>query len=353
MERVFHVKLYDQSGYLNIEYVLRQGATFNLVVGGRGTGKTYGALLYALENDMRIIYMRRSQSQTDVIRTPEFSPYNAINRERGETVEMFPLTKYSSLISRSETDEHGKKHPIGPPVGYVTALSTISNLRGFDMSDASLLIFDEFIPEQHERPIKHEAEAFFNAYETVNRNRELQGKPPLRVLCLANSNELASPIIMALNVARKLQRMQESGQQVSVDTGRSLALFNLANSPISDAKRQTALYKLTSGSGFERMALDNRFMRDTGRNIRSRPLKEYRPLFVVGELCVYMHKSEARLYTSAHTSGSPERYEATDTDLSRMRKQWASVWTSYMLGMVDFEDYLCEVLFCQYFTGKS
>lgn len=346
-------QLYLENGYLNIEYVLRQGAVFNLIVGGRGTGKTYGALLHALEQDKKIIYMRRSQSQADVIRTPEFSPYNAINRERGESVEMFPITKYSSLISRSEYDEDVKrKKPCGPPLGYVCALSTISNLRGFDMSDCELLIFDEFIPEQHERPIKHEAEAFFNAYETVNRNRELQGKAPLRVLCLANSNELASPIIMALNVARKLEQMQEKGQQMSVDAGRSLALFNLAGSPISDAKRNTALYKLTSGSTFERMSLDNRFMRETGRNIKPRPLKEYRPIVSVGEVCIYVHKSDARLYVSSHTSGSPERYDAVDSDLDRLRKQWASVWTSYMLQMVDFEDYLCEVLFCQYFTGK-
>ena len=45
------------------------------------------------------------------------------------------------------------------------ALSTVSNLRGFDMSDCTLLIYDEFIPEPHERPLKNEAAALFNAYE--------------------------------------------------------------------------------------------------------------------------------------------------------------------------------------------
>jgi len=45
-------------------------------------------------------------------------------------------------------------------LGYTTALSTISGLRGFDASDVKIWIFDEFIPERHERAIKCEGEAF-------------------------------------------------------------------------------------------------------------------------------------------------------------------------------------------------
>ena len=40
---------------------------------------------------------------------------------------------------------------------------------------ASDIIFAEFIPEAHERLIKNEAAALFNFYETINRNRELDG----------------------------------------------------------------------------------------------------------------------------------------------------------------------------------
>ena len=70
------------------------------------------------------------------------------------------------------------------------ALSTFGNLRGVDFSDVDMIFFDEFVPQKNARPIKAEAEAFFNLYETVNRNRELDGRPPVRVLML--SNEAAS-----------------------------------------------------------------------------------------------------------------------------------------------------------------
>lgn len=36
--------LYLENGYLNIDYVLSLNSTFNLITGGRGTGKTFGLL---------------------------------------------------------------------------------------------------------------------------------------------------------------------------------------------------------------------------------------------------------------------------------------------------------------------
>lgn len=341
--------LYSENGYLNIDFILKQGCTFNIVVGGRGTGKTYGALTYALDNGYKILYMRRSQSQADLIRTPEFSPYNAVNRERGTGYYMFPITKYNAAICDSETNDKGKIVMKGVPVGYVCALSTISNLRGFDAAECTLLIFDEFIPEVHERPIKNEAEAFFNAYETINRNRELQGKQPMRVLCLANSNQLASPLLLYLNIARKIEKMQEKGKEISIDNARSLAIFNLCDSPISDEKRNTALYKLTAGTTFERMSVKNQFMRETGLNIKSMPLYEYKPLVTVGEICVYLHKSNGRFYVSGHKSGTPTTYDAGERDCERFRRSYGFIWECYIDGLIDFEDYFCEVLFSKYF----
>ena len=42
--------LYLKSGYLNYSEVLDSGVPFIFIVGGRGTGKTYGALKWVHEN---------------------------------------------------------------------------------------------------------------------------------------------------------------------------------------------------------------------------------------------------------------------------------------------------------------
>ena len=118
-------------------------------------------------------------------------------------------------------------------LGYTAALSTISNMRGFDASDVEMLIYDEFIPEKHERTLKHEATAFLNAYETINRNREMQGKKPLQVLALANAMDLANPIFLELGIVNNIERMLDKGRSnIYLDRDRGLLVAICSNSPI-------------------------------------------------------------------------------------------------------------------------
>lgn len=187
------MKLYLDSGYVNIKGIIDLGLPFNFVVGGRGTGKTYTALETVKEEDIKFMFMRRTQAQAELINKPDFSPFKSLNVDKGWNVITKPLTKYNAGFYESCEGE-----AVGAPIGYTCALSTISNVRGFDAQDVKILVYDEFIPERHERPIKNEGAALLNAYETINRNRELKGHRPLQLLCLANSNDLSNPIFMEL-----------------------------------------------------------------------------------------------------------------------------------------------------------
>lgn len=322
--------IYLKSGYLNIDYILHFKVPFIFCVGGRGTGKTYGALKYVLDNHIKFLYMRRTQAQADLINRPEFTPFKSITRDTGTLILSTPITKYNSAfyVGKLEGD---KAIPEGAPIGYTLALSTVSNLRGFDMSDCTLLIYDEFIPEQHERPLKNEAQALFNAYETINRNRELSGAPALKVLCLANANTINNPIFNALNIIDKVFSMGQAGQVVSINESRGYAIVLLSDSPISERKRETALYRLTSGTDFESMAIDNSY------NVNfEKPkvnLLEYAPIFTVEGITVYRHKNGARLYVTTHKSGG-----AVEIDARLYRKQYAALVEQLdARGMVFYE----------------
>lgn len=295
-------KIYLESGYLNIQYILRFPVPFIFCVGGRGTGKTYGALKYCLENDVRFLYMRRTQSQADLINRPEFSPFKAVSADMGVDIISVPVTKYNAAFYHAVQNDEGKLTPQGLPIGYTLALSTVSNLRGFDASDCDLLIYDEFIPEKHERPLKEEGAAFFNAYETINRNRELKGEKPLKVLCLANANNITNAMFTELNVVDKVNGMYQKGQAVTINEQRGYAIILLSESPISAQKKDTAIYKLTQGTDFYNMAADNSF------NVEFSPpsavnLLEYTPLYVIDGITIYKHKSKSLLYASTHKSG--------------------------------------------------
>lgn len=339
------MKIYDQSGYVNVKGILDEGYPFNFLVGGRGTGKTYTTLKVAKEENRLFMLMRRTQTQADLISKPEFSVYKPLNNDLGWSVMVKSISKYNSIFY--EMDGENLLHP----VGYTCALSTISNMRGFDASDIQLLIYDEFIPEKHERLLKNEADALFNAYETMNRNREIKGIAPIQMICLANANDITNPVFESLKLIRIADRMQKGNTDRWTDDRRGIQLIMLHRSPISRKKSKTALYNLTEGSDFSNMAIDNDFNVDC-QHIKPRPLAEYIPICTVGELCLYRHKSENRLYASTHLAGVFNRkFSLSDADRMHYQRIYRSHWDMYISGKMDFEDVLSEKMFLKYWDS--
>lgn len=344
------MKLYEESGFLNVAALMSVDLPFVFCWGGRGTGKTYGALKYVVESGLKFMLMRRTQAQLDLISKPEFSPFKPLNRDLGWNVGIVPLNKYNGGVYNMECVD-GKQCATGSPIGYTCALSTIANIRGFDGSDIDVLLYDEFIPEPHARPIKEEHEAFLNAYETINRNRELQGRKPLKVLCLANSNSLDNPLFLGLGLVTKAERMNRLRQEHSVDTRRGCLLVNLCRSEISNQKSGTALYRFAGDGSFSRMALSNDFSGEDERgSIGSRPLQEYRPIVQVGEICIYRHKSRDLFFCSTHTTGSPQKFGVGETERARFRRLYLWLWSAYLGNKMEFEERICEILLTKYFS---
>lgn len=342
------MSFFDSNGYFDFRRIRDKGLPFNIILGGRGTGKTYGALRSSIEDGIRFAFMRRKQKQLDIINRPEFSPVRPICRDTGLKITMRPTAPGLAAFVPYELD--GEEERIsGPPYGYTLALSTVSNLRGFDASDVDILIYDEAIPEKTERPLKHEADALFNCYETLNRNRELSGRRPLQLFCLANANDQTAPILEALQLVRRVEKMRKSGQELYIDHARGLLLLMLEDSPISKAKEDTALYRLTTGSDFAEMALSNDFAYEERGRIRSRPLTEFRPVVGIGDLTIYRHKSDGSLYGSTHRTGSPPVFGIGDTERARFLRSYGSLWEDYMADKISFEDYYAQVLFDKVF----
>ena len=343
------MKLYDSNGYVNIPEVLKHEAIFIFIYGGRGTGKTYGALKEMIEGKHHFIYMRRLAAQTDIVKKESMQPYKTLNDDMGWSIQPFPINKYISAFYESDVNEDGKDIPVGEQHGLLTSLSTFSNLRGVDGSDIDTIILDEFIPELNERPIKGEADALFNAYETINRNRELKGEDPVKLLCLANSNRIDNPLFMELKLVRKAEKIRQEGKEYLYDSKRKMLLIDLYKSQISEAKSDTALYQLTKGTEFYEMAIRNSFINEERGRIETRPIKEYRPVVSIGEITIYKHKSRREYYVTTFRSGSPDSYTTGEKDRERFRKKYLFLWQCYMRREVVFEEYMSEILFDKYF----
>lgn len=344
------MNIYNKDGYLDFPKIRKLPFPFIIITGGRGTGKTYGALQDTIEQGEKFILMRRTQTEMDVLATPNLNPFRKLNRNNGWNYAVEKQGKYTGAIYEYAADESGNFSVAGDAVGLTVALSTISRIRGFDASDCGILLYDEFIPESTARPIKDETSAFLNAYETINRNRELEGRRPLKCICMANSNRLDNPLFLGLGLVTKADEMQQKKQTVCILEKRGIVLVNMEDSPISAAKQNTALYRAAAGTEFSQMALSNTFIGESERGaIISRPLNEYNPICAIGEICIYKHKRKREFYVSPHISGSPPYYGTGSAERERFKKTWSFLWITYLENRMIFEKRICEILLTNYF----
>lgn len=340
------MNIYDANGYLDMNKIINIDANFIFIVGARGIGKTYGAIKYMREKDERFMFMRRTQTQADLISKHDFSPLLSPLKDRGEEFKVTPLAKQCTACNIINGVSI-----INPPFCYTAALSTLSNMRGIDAIYITSLLFDEFIPEPNERSLKEEATLFFNAYETLNRNRELKGERALKAVLMANSFNLANPYFLELGIVMLAQKILKRGQEVYVNQNRKFALIFPQESPISKKKKETALYKLTKNNDYSRLALNNDFIYDVPDNVTQKRLLEYYCIVKIGEIAIYKHKSDDTYYVSEHTTGTPKDvYTMTENDRKRFNRKYNYLWQMFMKNKLFFESYLCQVLFDKAFT---
>lgn len=313
------MELYTKEGWINARVWFDDPAPFIIALGGRGVGKTFGALDYltAPGTCVKHIYMRRTQSQIDACKIAELNPYKSVNDARGRNYIISAMGKYTAGVYHGE-EKDGVLKPSGAPCGLGIALSVFANIRGVDGLGYSVLLFDEFIKERHERPFAHEGEAFLNAYETLNRNRELQGRVPLKCILLSNSNDLASPILEALGVVRIIDKLQRHGH-VRGRVRDDISIYLYQNSPISSRKADTALYRVANSADFREMALNNKFSAANYEYVVSRPLREYSPLVSIGDITVYSHVNNGTFYIVEGVK-SNIRYTTLPNDIKAFKR---------------------------------
>lgn len=331
-------KLYDNNGWVNWAYIMGQPESIISVVGPRGTGKTYGCFRWLVENNKKFLYVRRLKSQLEECRKEAGNPFKKLNTDLD--INILPFASAGTVLFNYD-EKAGKTAAVG------VALSVVANIRGVDYSDIDYIVFDEFILSEGERPIRNEFQAFLNFYETVNRNRELEGKPAVKCIMLGNANKISNPYFTGWHCMRRVLNMIRGNQCVWRTEDRTRMVILLLDSPISARKSDTVLYQ-NATNDFIRMALDNAFRTDETR-IKSEPLREFTHIVSVGEIGIYKHKSERRYYVSATVCPDPF-YDAFGISLKMFQLDYYMLRVYYMVNKtVSFESFECELIFREMF----
>lgn len=315
---------------------------FQIFIGGRGIGKTYSAISDIAENGNSThpyIYLRRTEEEIAKLSGDLGNPFKSYNRNNGTNISVETHKNFGLVYKETGIEDKSKEM-----ISYCFALSTFSKMRGVDYTDVDITVFDEFIPEKHVHRISHEGEAFLHFYETVNRNRELEGKSPMRVYMLANSINLNNDILLTLGVVSRIAEMKVKGRKSFTDRKRGIYIELMQNAEFTSLKSETALYRLTGGTDFSEQALNNNFADDDMSLVKKVNLNEYKPVFMFDMYTVYQHKSNGKLYICKKRATGVQVFDTKDRDI--MYWKFAPQYRLAVLQRdIYFDDYATKLVF--------
>lgn len=344
-----NINLYLENGYLDMRSIIETGFPFIFIPAARGTGKTYGALKYfteELDQENEIILLRRTQTEIDLQNDP-----------KGDGTSFQPVLTDMDIpwhVTRQKNIGYvWKENPecdevMDQLLSINLALSTFANIRGsFDYSDVNHVFFDEFIAESHVKKIKNEGMALANFYESVNRNRELQSRKPLQLICAANSVNMANDVFMYFDVISEAEKMISDMEEIRIVGNKLLVIPQ--RSPISEKKSKTALYQAVNKE-FSEMAISNKFILNDFSYVKPRSLAEYKCDFRIGDLYFFRHKSRIEWYVTFKKGECAEEYESSYSGLEMAKRAKWRFPGYYLDGLIRFESYRCIALFEKYFN---
>ena len=346
------MNLYTKAGWLDTPHISeiadRNNISIIVIIGKRQIGKTYNVLKYMLDSDKRFVLLRGMKTELDMLKRNVNSPFEKIAGYKGR-IYFKADNEYTAGIYRLDEGENGDE---SINIGMLAALSSIGRIRGFNGDIYSDVVFDEFIPESHLLKVKHGGDAFLNMYTTIAGNRELEGRKPLRVWLLANSNNLDSDILHALNITEIVERMSLRGEESRIIPERGIMIILPDSKVITEKRKEMALYRAIGGdSSFSKMAYENSFAYNDYTDVAQKPLQEYKPLITVGQLIVHLHKNDKTLYiTSMMRCQTRETYP--DTEFGRMRfiHDYPEIKVAYLNGRIVFQSMAVKNTFLDFIS---
>ena len=335
------MNIYTDAGWLDVPHIAeiadRNNISFIVMIGKRQVGKTYGVLSYLLESDKRFVLLRGVKTELEMLKRNVNSPFEKIKGFEGRIL-FESETEYTASIMRLDKQDEETETKIN--IGMAAALSSVGRIRGFNGDLYTDVCYDEFIPESHLLKVRHGDDAFLNMYTTINGNRELEGRPPLRVWLLANSNNLDNDILKALNITDIVERMSLRGEESRLLKERGIMILLPDSRVITEKRKQTALFRAVGGdSKFSRMAFENEFAYNDYTDVCTKPIAEYKPLIAIGGILIHLHKADKTLYvTDKMKCNTPHNYPDTERGRMTFLKDYPEIKAAYLRGRIVFQN---------------
>ncbi len=321
----------------------------------RGAGKTYSALRYAYENDIPIVYMKRTIDDVNMVCMNkggvDLSPYVPVNRDAGYTIQPDQIVKGVGGFYDQADPETGK--PAGKPFSYIIAMNAIKSIKGVDLSFCDWLLFDEFIPQRGEIVKRAEGEMLLDVYMTIARDRNKRGRSDLKLILFANAENISTPVTNELQIVDDMVQLMASGKSHQYIEERGILLHHITEDefPVQEEEK-SGIYRAMYGTAWGEKAFGGLFTNNDFSNVNKQYLKNYVP--VVGyhykQDDVYVYRKDENLYFTSSKNDKVEIYDLNrENDQKRFYYDYAIDFRNECIeNRVSFEKYTMYDLLVNY-----
>lgn len=308
-----------------------------LIYSKRGPGKTYSTLRMVIEDNITFIYIKRTNKDVDFmcsggkkntkIEPVDVSPFKPLHRDMGERFNLRAVKIDEGFAGFFRVDEDNE--PFGLPIGYIISLNAIGDIKGFDLSECDIIIFDEFIPKPWERVKRTEGDSLLDLYMTVTRDRKKRGKKDIKLICLANATSIANPLFKTLGVVDNAAEMNIKDIEYFYDHQRGILLHQIYREAPESDEEKLGIEKAMEGTEWGIMAFGGKFGYNDFSTIGHINLKNYKPVvaFTYKSTVAYIYMKEGIYYACSAPNNKCKMY-----DLNKENKQ-KSFWIEYGIDL--------------------
>ena len=237
--------------WYDVGQTLSYNCLFNIVIGGRGCGKSYGlkkrAIKQFLDKGYQFVYLRRYKEELD------------------QTCD----TYFNDIVVNGEFPDHVIEYKAGAYyvddqiAGYAMALTKAKDYKSISFPMVYLIIFEEFLIEEngYARYLKNEVKQFLNFYMSIDRYRECT------VFFLANSESMINPYTLYWNLSLPY------GSNI-VRKG-DILLQLVQEEEFIRERKKSRFGRLIEGTEFAEYAIENKFVNDSKTFIMKKTEKAF------------------------------------------------------------------------------
>lgn len=248
MQNVVRQKKEDTGDWYSYKAIDKLKCQYNMIIGERSNGKTYGALLKILENYVKSnkkgAYIRRYKEDYRGKRGDALFESIEVNGVVKELTEgKFDCIKYQSgrwylAISDKET---GKKIASEDPFCYAFAISDMEHDKSTSYPEVTTIVFDEFLTRGYYLP--NEFVLFMNTLSTIIRHRN-----DVTIYMLANTVNKYAPYFAEMGL-KHVQSMEKGTIDVyTYGSSKLKVAVEYCSSPKKEGKKSDVYFAFDNPS---------------------------------------------------------------------------------------------------------